>query len=183
MTKLSSFAAILLFPVLSFAQAAADPATPSASHGILYALGMLLLAHLLPIIVSLVLVTAFPAFYVWLKAQRAAAVSAGKSTTLLDIAEKVAHLAQLAVAAADANLVPDVAARAAKGELTAGDGAAIKTDAQTMVKNFLSPQGLADLAHALGSAAAPAAPAVVDAYIGAHIENAVDAKNNAAAPA
>lgn len=177
MTKfLLVLAAALLFPVLAFAT---DAAVPDA-HGALYGVVIYAVAHWLPFLSTLVVVTLLPAAVGWIAAKKKVAVSEGRSTVLLDIAEKVAHLAQLAAAAVDAKMVPDVAARAAKGELTSADGTALKAEGLSLVKGFLSPEGLKDLATALGTPKAPAAAPVVDAYIEAHIEHAVDVKNNTA---
>ncbi len=170
----------LLLTGTAFAQAGA----PEAAHGVLYAAGMFLLANSVPLLFAAIVATLLPLAFGWIAAQRKIAVSSGKSTVLLDIAEKLAHLAQLAVASSDAkNLVGDLAARAAKGELTAADGVALKTDAMTMVKNWVSPDGLKQIAVALGTPAKPADPSTVDSYIAAHVEHAVDTKNNTAAAA
>lgn len=163
---------ILLFASAVYAQAAAPEA-----HGAFYNVVMFLLAHSLQTVTTLLLVTGFPLFFTWWGTKRAADLAAHKSTTFDDIVDKVAHFAKIAVAAADGSLIPNIAAGAAAGSV---DGAKAKADASAMVASFLSPAGLAQLAAILGTPAAPATPATVSNFIDAHVEHAVDLKNNAA---
>ncbi len=174
---------LTLFTGGVFAQTVTAPTPTEAAHGAVYGVLIWVVAHWVPLLFAAIGTTLLPLAASWLNAQRKIKISQGKSTVLLDIALKFEHLAELAVASSDAkNLVGDIAARASNGELTAADGVALKTDAVQMVKTWASPEGMKQLAAALGTPSKPADPATVDSYIGAHVEVAVDAKN-AAAPA